>query len=161
MSALPQLHLHSPLNTWLQYVARRQLQADSRSIWVSGFGVTYIRDFTIVQERTNAWWQTGYITISCSLIHLYPYRLVTACAVRLPSSSRIRYHTSHSWFSWRPRRSVWTRTPSFLLGVPKRLWRPGRMIMCFTESELRLSSRSDCGQLTLSSQMSKFVSCFG
>ena len=30
MSALLQLHLHSPLNTWPQYIAQRQLQAKMR-----------------------------------------------------------------------------------------------------------------------------------
>ena len=30
--ALLQLHLHSPLNTWLQYIVRRKLQAESRNI---------------------------------------------------------------------------------------------------------------------------------
>ena len=47
MSALLQLHLHFPLNTWLQYIAQRQLQAETRNLYVLGFGATYIRDFTV------------------------------------------------------------------------------------------------------------------
>ena len=46
LSALLKLHLHSPLNTWLQCVAQRQLQAETRKIWV--FGASYIRYFTVM-----------------------------------------------------------------------------------------------------------------
>ena len=42
LSALLQLHLHSPLDTWLQYIAQRQLQAETRYIWVWGFGAFLI-----------------------------------------------------------------------------------------------------------------------
>ena len=48
LSALLQLHLHSQLNTWLQWIERRQPQEDTRNIWVSGFGATYTRGFTVV-----------------------------------------------------------------------------------------------------------------
>ena len=47
LSALLQLHLHSPLNTWVQYIAQRQLQAKMRNIWVLAFGASYIRDFAV------------------------------------------------------------------------------------------------------------------
>ena len=40
-------HLHSPLNTWLQYFAQRQLQARTRNNLLSGFSTAYIRDFTL------------------------------------------------------------------------------------------------------------------
>ena len=33
LSALLQLYLHSPFNTWLQYIAHRPLQAETRNIW--------------------------------------------------------------------------------------------------------------------------------
>ena len=49
LSALLQLHLHSPLNTWLQYTAQRQLQCETRNICVFGFGAAYIRDFTVIE----------------------------------------------------------------------------------------------------------------
>ena len=42
-SALLQLHLRSPVNTWLQYIAQGQLQADTRNVYVLGFGAAYIR----------------------------------------------------------------------------------------------------------------------
>ena len=48
LSALLQLHLHSLLNTWLQYIVQRQLQAETTNIWVLGFGVTYVRDFMVI-----------------------------------------------------------------------------------------------------------------
>ena len=46
---LLQLHLHSRLYTWLQYIAQWQLQDEMRNISVLGFDVPYIRDFTIHQ----------------------------------------------------------------------------------------------------------------
>ena len=36
----------SSFSTWLQYIEQRQLQAETRNIYVLGFGVAYIRDFT-------------------------------------------------------------------------------------------------------------------
>ena len=46
-SALLQLHHHSRLNTWLQWIGQRQLQ-DERSIFsVLGFEAPYIRGFTV------------------------------------------------------------------------------------------------------------------
>ena len=45
-SAPVQLHLHSTLNTWFQYIEQRQLQAKPRNILVFGFGASYNRDFT-------------------------------------------------------------------------------------------------------------------
>ena len=46
-SALLQLHLHSRLNTWLQYIAQRQLRDETRNIEVSEFDAAYIRDLTV------------------------------------------------------------------------------------------------------------------
>ena len=48
LSALLQLHLHSPLNTWLQHIAQTQLQVKTRDIYVVGFGASYIREFTVL-----------------------------------------------------------------------------------------------------------------
>ena len=42
LSALLQLHFHSQLNTWLQYIGQRQLQDETRNIYVWGLGATYI-----------------------------------------------------------------------------------------------------------------------
>ena len=46
--------LHSSLNTWLQYIAQKQLQAETRNIQVLGFGATYIRDFTVVIIKSSS-----------------------------------------------------------------------------------------------------------
>ena len=51
--ALLQLHLHSQLNTWLQWIEWRQPQEDTRNIWVSGFGATYTRGFTVTGKLRN------------------------------------------------------------------------------------------------------------
>ena len=48
LSALLQLHLHSRLNTWLQWVWQRHLQDERRIVLC--FGATYIRDFTLVRK---------------------------------------------------------------------------------------------------------------
>ena len=48
MSALLQLHLYSQLNTWLQWIERKQLQEGTRNIKVLGFGATYTRGFLIL-----------------------------------------------------------------------------------------------------------------
>ena len=45
---LLQLHLHSGLNTGLQWIGQRQLEDETRNIKISGFGATYIRDFTVL-----------------------------------------------------------------------------------------------------------------
>ena len=47
LSALLQLHLHSQLNTWLQWIVQRQLQDETKNIYVSGLGATYIRELTV------------------------------------------------------------------------------------------------------------------
>ena len=48
LSALLQLHLHSGLYTWLQWIGHRQLQNEMRIIKVLGFGAPYIRGLMIV-----------------------------------------------------------------------------------------------------------------
>ena len=48
LSALLQLHLHSRLNTWLQWNGQRQLQGKTGNISVLGFGASYIRCFAVV-----------------------------------------------------------------------------------------------------------------
>ena len=45
LSTLLQLHLHSHLNTWLQWIGQRQLQDD---IQVLVFGAFYIRGLTVI-----------------------------------------------------------------------------------------------------------------
>ena len=47
---LLQLHLHSRLSTWLQWIGQRQLQDEARNISVLEFGVTYIRDFRVISK---------------------------------------------------------------------------------------------------------------
>ena len=66
--ALLQLHLHSPLNTWLQYIAQRQLQAKMRNIQVVRFGKSYIRDLTVlagIWTKPIPYWSNTFI------IHLW------------------------------------------------------------------------------------------
>ena len=47
MSALLKLHLHSQLNTWLQWIEQRQLQDETRNTYVRGLGAFYIREWTV------------------------------------------------------------------------------------------------------------------
>ena len=47
LSALLQLHLHSQLSTWLQWIGQRQLQDETRNIWGGGLGASYIRYLTV------------------------------------------------------------------------------------------------------------------
>ena len=47
MSAPLQLHLHSRLSTWLQWIGQRQLRDETRNIHVLGFGASCIRGLTI------------------------------------------------------------------------------------------------------------------
>ena len=53
LSALLHLHLHSRLNTQLQWIGQRQLQNETRNIYVLGFGATCIRDFTVYYFLSN------------------------------------------------------------------------------------------------------------
>ena len=46
-SALLQLHLHSRLNTWLQWIEQRRLQDETRNIEVFRFGGAYIRGLMV------------------------------------------------------------------------------------------------------------------
>ena len=54
LPALLQLHLHSRLNTWLQYNTYRQLEDKMGNISVLWFGASYIRDLTVIHS-----WVTG------------------------------------------------------------------------------------------------------
>ena len=47
LSALLQLHLHSPINTWLQWIGQRQLQDETRNVWALVFGATYTGGLTV------------------------------------------------------------------------------------------------------------------
>ena len=53
--ALLQLHLHSRLNIWLQRIQQRQSQDSTRIFYVLGFGVSYIRDLTVVPWLLMTW----------------------------------------------------------------------------------------------------------
>ena len=56
LSALPQLHLHSRLNIWLQRIRQRQSQYSTRIfriLEVMGFGASYIRDLTVLLIRSG------------------------------------------------------------------------------------------------------------
>ena len=46
LSALPQLHLHSQLNTWLQWIGQRQLQDETTNSYILELGAPYIRELT-------------------------------------------------------------------------------------------------------------------
>ena len=52
-SALFQLHLDSRLNTWLQWIEQRQLQGETRNIYVLGFGISYIRGLTVYSRTID------------------------------------------------------------------------------------------------------------
>ena len=47
LSALLKLQRHSRLNTWLLRIVQRQLQDETRNIYVLVFGTAYIRDLTV------------------------------------------------------------------------------------------------------------------
>ena len=47
LSALFQLHLHSLLNTWLQWIWQKQLQEETRSIYVLGLCASNIRGLLV------------------------------------------------------------------------------------------------------------------
>ena len=51
LSALLQLHLHSGLNTWLQWIGQRELQNERRNIWVWGFRAPYVRDLMVTVKQ--------------------------------------------------------------------------------------------------------------
>ena len=44
VGAAPTVHFHPPLNTWLQWmIGQKQLQDETRNIYVLGMGVLYCR----------------------------------------------------------------------------------------------------------------------
>ena len=53
LSALLQLHLHSQFNTWLQWIGQRELQDETRTIYVLGLGASYIRELTVCYILVN------------------------------------------------------------------------------------------------------------
>ena len=59
LSALLQLHLHSQLNTWLQWTGQRQLQDETRNIYVLGFVAAYIRELTAIFCRVFSGFASG------------------------------------------------------------------------------------------------------
>ena len=50
LSALLQLHLHSQLNTWRQWIGQRQLQDETRNVYALGMGAAYTRELTIFHK---------------------------------------------------------------------------------------------------------------
>ena len=54
LSALLQLHLHSPFNTWLEWIWQRQLQDETRNIYVICFGVPDTSGLTVHPRFRNA-----------------------------------------------------------------------------------------------------------
>ena len=53
LSALLQLHLHSRLNTWVQWIGRRQLQDETHLSF--GVRASCIRDFTVRYKTLLSW----------------------------------------------------------------------------------------------------------
>ena len=53
LSVLLQLHLHSQLNTWLQWIGQRQQQAETRNIYIWGMDASYIRDMMVESFSYN------------------------------------------------------------------------------------------------------------
>ena len=111
MSALLQLHLHSPLNTWLQYVAQRQLQANSRSICVLGFGASYIVDFTVYGipmacNYITLYWNHNsnivWILLACVYEGQLLYKLhLLYCGIITRTSTQPTCMThTHTWEQW-------------------------------------------------------------
>ena len=54
LSVLLQPHLHSRLNIWLQWIGQRQLQDETRNLYVLGFGAPFIRYLTV--NCCLSWW---------------------------------------------------------------------------------------------------------
>ena len=47
VSALLQLHLHSQINTWLQWSGQKQRQDETRNIMFLGLDASYIRELAV------------------------------------------------------------------------------------------------------------------
>ena len=54
-AVLLQLHLHSQLNTWLQWIGQMQMQDKTRNIYLLGFGAPHIRGFTVMMFSVICW----------------------------------------------------------------------------------------------------------
>ena len=55
ISALLQLHLHSRLDTWLQWIGQRQLQDEARNMQVLEFSASYTRGLRFVYTHDDEW----------------------------------------------------------------------------------------------------------
>ena len=75
MSALLQLHFHSQLNTWLQWIGQRQLQDETRNIHVLGLGAAYIRELKVHSLARPSGRRTGCIFRAYYLIYVLPQSL--------------------------------------------------------------------------------------
>ena len=66
--ALLRLDLHFPLNTWLQYVAQRQLQYETRNIYVLGFGVPNIIVLKLLRYKHMNFSNSIQVLVRCNNI---------------------------------------------------------------------------------------------
>ena len=78
------LHLHSQLNTWLQWIKQRQLQDETRNINVLGLGAPYIRGLTVgkmlksFSKSVQRWWPPPVRDISLQICMASEYLLQPA-----------------------------------------------------------------------------------
>ena len=71
-----QLHLNSQLNTWLQWIDQRQLQDETRNIYVWRLGVAYIRDLRVLPIFHCSFillWAFNSLRPSDAYIYIYQY----------------------------------------------------------------------------------------
>ena len=104
-----QPHLHSPRNAWLQCVAQRPMQTETRNIWVLEFGVPYIRDFTvntIIFVYKNA---SEYVTCNMTAI-----LLKHQCVKKIHSSFHLVYQSSDVNMSYV---ELWPISPSIRTSI--------------------------------------------
>ena len=96
LAAVPQLHLHSQLNTWLQWIGQRKLQNETRSICILGFAAAYIISLTVYAMPPRDSSQPGIPT----LLRLFGLRMVELLAgifsLREPNPGRQRWLLRHS-----------------------------------------------------------------
>ena len=93
LPALLQLHLHSRLNTWLQWIGQRHCNTwrETFKLWL--FGASYIRDFTVV-HHTHPNSNGGWIELPLNLWHGWAityhrnYRTQLLIHVPIPNNPR-------------------------------------------------------------------------
>ena len=57
--SLIQLHLYTRLNSKLHWIEQRELQDETRNIYILGFGATYVRDVKACIVITQVGFQKG------------------------------------------------------------------------------------------------------